>query len=406
MNMRKGIANILILIEVIVLVLVLVMSAVTYIRGPKTATGQYTPANSNESNDNENAVQMTVTETAEEPEAEESEEEVSFASEITEKVSAMTTEQKVAQLFVTTPESLTGNDRVTIAREGTKTALTTYPVGGLLYSRDSFQGRQQFGALLSGAQRYNQEVNSSYLLLAAYGTNAEGNTVTAFSEVYDTTPLTELVAANQMQGDESGIVYPVLFPDEEEQVTENASYVMLQNIIDESLTGDGENPCSMSEDAVGYIRKTLHYQGVIVTEDLAAPYITELYPDSDAAVQAVLAGADLILISGGFQEAYEAVLDAAKNGTIPMEQIDHAVCRILTAKAAMPEPTDGDLTGNEAAAAGNQNNTAPAAQNNGQTTDTAAQNTDNTAPADAATQQTPAETPDNGGQQTPETPQQ
>ena len=403
MNMRKGIANILILIEVVVLVLVLILSAVTYIRGPKTATGQYTPSSSNESNDNENAVQMTVTEQAEEPETEESEEELSFASEITEKVSAMTTEQKVAQLFVTTPESLTGNERVTIAREGTKTALTTYPVGGLLYSRDSFQGRQQFGALLSGAQRYNQEVNGSYLLLAAYGTNAEGNTVTAFSDVYDTTPLTELVAANQMQGNESGIVYPVLFPDEKDKITENASYVMLQNIIDESLTGDGENPCSLSEDAVGYIRKTLHYQGVIVTEDLAAPYITELYPDSDAAVQAVLAGADLILVSDGFQEAYEAVLDATKNGTIPMERIDQAVCRILTAKAAMPEPTDGDIAGNEAAAAGNQDNTAPTAQNNGQA-DAAAQNTDNTTPAPAA--QTPAENPDNGGQQAPETPQQ
>ena len=206
-----------------------------------------------------------------------------------------------------------------------------------------------------------------------------------------------------MQGNESGIVYPVLFPDEKDKITENAPYVMLQNIIDESLTGDGENPCSLSEDAVGYIRKTLHYQGVIVTEDLAAPYITELYPDSDAAVQAVLAGADLILVSGGFQEAYEAVLDAAENGTIPMERIDQAVSRILTAKAAMPEPTDGDIAGNEAAAAGNQDNTAPTAQNNGQA-DAAAQNTDNTTPAPAA--QAPAENPDNGGQQAPETPQQ
>ena len=61
------------------------------------------------------------------------------------------------------------------------------------------------------------------------------------------------------------------------------------------------------------------------------------------------------------------------------------------------------VPGNEAAAAGNQDNTAPTAQNNGQA-DAAAQNTDNTTPAPAA--QTPAENPDNVGQQAPEIPQQ
>lgn len=45
----------------------------------------------------------------------------------------MTLEQKVAQMFMITPDALTGVDGATMAGDSTKAAYTQYPVGGLIY---------------------------------------------------------------------------------------------------------------------------------------------------------------------------------------------------------------------------------------------------------------------------------
>ena len=91
------------------------------------------------------------------------------------------------------------------------------------------------------------------------------------------------------------------------------------------------------------------------------------YPDGDAAVQALLAGADLLYQSDNFTVAYQNVLEAVENGTVPMECIDEAVARILTVKSNMPQPTEGDIMAEEEqTVTDNQNRTAavtsPAAQ--------------------------------------------
>ena len=48
-------------------------------------------------------------------------------------ISEMTLEEKVAGLFIVTPESITGVNTAVQAGEGTKSALEKYPVGGLIY---------------------------------------------------------------------------------------------------------------------------------------------------------------------------------------------------------------------------------------------------------------------------------
>lgn len=45
----------------------------------------------------------------------------------------MTLEEKVAQLFIITPETLTNGAETTVADEGTKGELVQYQVGGLIY---------------------------------------------------------------------------------------------------------------------------------------------------------------------------------------------------------------------------------------------------------------------------------
>ena len=380
MKLRKTASNLLILLEVILLAIVLIFGGVRYVTGPEKTIGQYKP---NDKGDRDNQISLEERNQTEQTETEQPSGEAmnlltDFAPEIVSEVQAMSTEEKVAQLFLTSPEGLTGNSQVTIAGEGTRAALEQYPVSGLVYTKNTYQGRTQFGALLSGAQRYSVAGSGRYLLLAASGTGADRAEAFAFSAVYDTAPLTNLLAASSMQGDEEKILYPVNFPDGAEDVAENTTYVRLQHIVDESLTRDGDNPCSLSADAVRYLRNEKHYQGVIVTADLSDAYITDLYPENgDAAVQAVLAGADLICQTDHFTDAYAKVLAAVEDKTISMQRVEEAVCRVLTAKDAMPAPTDGDILANNTRtgadqtadmtqAADDQNDNPPAEQDNNQ----------------------------------------
>jgi beta-N-acetylhexosaminidase len=66
----------------------------------------------------------------------------------------MTLEDKIWQLFFTTPESLTGVSPVTLAGETTKKSIEARPVGGLVYFSANLQDRSQVQKLLSGAQSF------------------------------------------------------------------------------------------------------------------------------------------------------------------------------------------------------------------------------------------------------------
>ncbi|WP_346675798.1 glycoside hydrolase family 3 protein [Enorma phocaeensis] len=67
-------------------------------------------------------------------------------------LAAMALEQKVAQLFIVTPEQLTGASTATIAGDMTKRALAEIPVGGLCYFRKNLVRAEQVRNLLSGTR--------------------------------------------------------------------------------------------------------------------------------------------------------------------------------------------------------------------------------------------------------------
>ena len=79
---------------------------------------------------------------------------------------------------------------------------------------------------------------------------------------------------------------------------------------------------------IGYLREDMHFDGVVVTDDLVMQAITDLYGTGEAAVLAVLAGNDL-LCSSEYQAQYTAVLEAVRSGRIPETRIWEAAVRIL-----------------------------------------------------------------------------
>jgi beta-N-acetylhexosaminidase len=86
--------------------------------------------------------------------------------------------------------------------------------------------------------------------------------------------------------------------------------------------------------ADGLLREELGFKGVAITDDLTSGAISAGIGAPEAAVQAVAAGADLVVISDPRQaaQAREALVAAARSGALPADRLDEAVARVLTLK--------------------------------------------------------------------------
>ena len=102
--------------------------------------------------------------------------------------------------------------------------------------------------------------------------------------------------------------------------------ILVSHTIVEAL--DPELPASLSPAAHDYLRNTMGFEGVIVTDDLVMQAITDAYGAGEAAVLAVLAGNDL-LCSTEYMLQYEAVLAAVLEGRIGIDTLNNAVRNVL-----------------------------------------------------------------------------
>ena len=82
-------------------------------------------------------------------------------------IDKMTLEQKVAQLFVVSPETLTGVDSVQYAGDMTYQALQDYLVGGIVFAKDNIDSSSQFGTMTDNLQSYSEDISGLPLFLAA-----------------------------------------------------------------------------------------------------------------------------------------------------------------------------------------------------------------------------------------------
>lgn len=105
--------------------------------------------------------------------------------------------------------------------------------------------------------------------------------------------------------------------------------ILVSHNIVESM--DADKPASLSENVHNILRNELNFSGIIMTDDLAMDAVKTYVTNGNAAVQAVLAGNDMI-ISSHFKEQKQEILSAVKQGKISETQIDKAVKRILAWK--------------------------------------------------------------------------
>ena len=328
----------------------------------------------------------------------------------------MTLDEKIWQLMIATPETLTGQSPVTIASPWTEEALDAKPVGGLVYFSSNLLDRQQTIDMLSKTRTYaktplflavdeeggsvsrvgaNEAMGTTWFDPAAtYGATGDmgqvyqvGKTMAAeltelgfnlnFAPVADVVtnnknteignrayaPLAEDAAplvASMVDGLQRGGMVSCLkhFPGhgsteadshegksvstrtlQQMQHTEwrtfragiesGAAFVMMSHLTNTNLS---ELPSSLSPEVMGYLRDELEFDGVIITDSLQMGAIINYYTSAQAAVMALTAGADMLLMPNDLQTAFDGIAAAIADGTLTEERINESVLRILTVK--------------------------------------------------------------------------
>jgi beta-N-acetylhexosaminidase len=92
-------------------------------------------------------------------------------------------------------------------------------------------------------------------------------------------------------------------------------------------------PATMSKKVLGgLLRDRLGFQGVIITDSLQMTGATIKFGPEEAAVRAIVAGADMLLMPRDLGRAYKAVMAAVRSGRISRSRLDDAVTHIIRMK--------------------------------------------------------------------------
>lgn len=351
------------------------------------------------------------------PETMEVEEEDYLGELVDSYLSEMPLEDKVAGLFIVTPEALTGVSTAIQAGDGTQTALNEYAVGGLIYFDKNIEDREQLAEMLANTESMSRypiflgvdEEGGAVSRVAESGIDvirvddmatigANGDTAQAyeagltigtylkelgfnldFAPVADVADSGDGALGDRVFGSDAALVGDMVsnmvdgiegtgvssclkhFPgigsvegdthDGRVETTKTldemrnsdfisfkagieagADFVMVSHVT-ATAVDETDVPCSLSKTVItDILRNELGFEGVVITDALDMGAITEYYTSEEAAVQAIEAGADMLLMPEDFHAAYDALLEAVQGGTISEERIDESLRRIYRVK--------------------------------------------------------------------------
>ncbi|MEY8391609.1 glycoside hydrolase family 3 protein [Lachnospiraceae bacterium 45-W7] len=342
------------------------------------------------------------------------------------KLADMSLEEKAAQLFIITPEALTGGSSVTQAGETSRKAFYQYPVGGVVLFEENILSEPQVTLLLQKYQEYSAERTGLPLFtavdeeggqvvriascpgidvpsfedmaelgasmnpeLAAEAGSAIGEYLNRMGFNLDFAPVADVLTntnntvvkrrsfgsdpqlvsemvLNTLEGLKQRRVFGCVkhFPGHgatvgdthegyaytdktwqelrrseiipfESSIAWGVSFIMVGHI---SLPDETEDqvPASLSSHIIqALLRGEMGYNGIVLTDGLNMKAIADKYSSSEAAVKAILAGNDMLLMPQDFKSAYEGILNAVQEGIVTEERIDESLKRILTVKLQM-----------------------------------------------------------------------
>ncbi|HEX2998854.1 MAG TPA: glycoside hydrolase family 3 N-terminal domain-containing protein [Armatimonadota bacterium] len=119
-------------------------------------------------------------------------------------------------------------------------------------------------------------------------------------------------------------------------IANGVACIMTAHVVFPAIEPEPGRPATLSwEVLTGLLRNRLGFDGLIMTDCMEMGAIAANFEIGEATVQAVLAGADQVLISHSLAKqklAYEALMAATESGMLPLARIDEAVSRILRRK--------------------------------------------------------------------------
>lgn len=121
-----------------------------------------------------------------------------------------------------------------------------------------------------------------------------------------------------------------------EAIRNHLDSIMTAHIYYPALEPKRGCPATLSSSILqGLLRKQLGFNGLIITDCMEMDAITAKFTAGEGAIQALEAGADMVLISHTFErqrEAIESVLQAIKTGRLEEERINQSTQRVLALK--------------------------------------------------------------------------
>ena len=109
--------------------------------------------------------------------------------------------------------------------------------------------------------------------------------------------------------------------------------VMTGHLAVPALDARADRPASLSGAlSQNLLRAEWDYDGLVVTDGLDMAAVTTHYPDGEAAVEALLAGNDVLLVPQDIPAGIAAIEAAVAEGRVSRERIDASVRRLLRAK--------------------------------------------------------------------------
>ncbi|MBQ5949368.1 beta-N-acetylhexosaminidase [Massilia sp. ST3] len=118
----------------------------------------------------------------------------------------------------------------------------------------------------------------------------------------------------------------------------HAPAVMTAHIVYPAL--DPVNPATMSHAILtGILRQQFGYQGVIITDGMDMHAIAHRYSAGQAAVNALVAGADMVMAIGSREtqvETVHAIAQAIRDGVLPLPEVEARLMRLSRLAQAHP----------------------------------------------------------------------
>ncbi|MCQ2526627.1 MAG: endo alpha-1,4 polygalactosaminidase [Lachnospiraceae bacterium] len=335
-----------------------------------------------------------------------------------------TIEEKVAQLFVITPEALTTNGKtVTTLNDSLIEGINGCPIGGFIFFARNLKNREQTIAMLGDIEAMYEQIEMPVPFLAV---DEEGGLVARIGnnpafDVDSTVPMSEIgatgdadyayqvgtyigsylyelgfnmnmapdadvlsnpsntVIGNRSFGSDSSLVAEMVIAESQALSEQNITFavkhfpghgsteadshngyaytdkslaelyecelipfkeaidagigvIMVGHISVPNITDD-DVPSSLSEYMItNVLRGDMGFEGIVITDAMNMGAVTKQYSSAEAAVLAIQAGSDIILMPEDFYSAYNGVLEAVNEGYISVRRIDESVRRILREK--------------------------------------------------------------------------